>query len=377
MFAKRNLLSFDTRDISRSNLRIKDIKQVAKSDTALNSAEVGVHESRMYGSTKTSYLPFNETTRLVIKHNGHIDDSQHGARSRRIHAVYIEDGQGQRLKCPTNNLTACKAFGRHVASGGALHDEFGVHINELAEEMSKIKRFVSGSRHKTFEDDEANVIAQNAKERYHQVHSILNRLRGPRGYHAYKESWDPSIKEADDINLDELRSKFSQTTFDSRLEDGLPYAYRAHKNKQVAEFEDWANKVTEGTWAVPNEESEIQKLQELMSDTLEAGIDGQNAISALYDIVGDDALSDYIYDASQGSPEMDVRPIIYNWLEHNMPSVFDKVKGNMEAGGISQNEPTEPETSSESDSDSEQDQKLAQQESAVDPLHSMRRLAGL
>lgn len=369
MFAKRNLLNFDTRDISRSNLRLKDIKQVATSTDIIDPTDVSVQENRMFGSTKTSYLPLDQNTRLTIKHNGHIDDSQKGARSRKIHAVYIEDAEGQRLKCPTNNLTACKVLGRHVASGGQLHDEFGLHLYELVNEMGKIKRFVSGSRHKTFEDGEANQIAHDAKERYQQIHHMLHSMKGPKGYRAYKESWSPGkVDEAADFDFDELKSKFVQKSFDPRLEDGLTYAYRAHKNKQISEFEDWANKITEGSWELPDNDQKVKQLQDLMSDTLTAGIDGINATSALYDILGDDVLFDRIYDASKGSPDMDIRPIVYSWLEDNMPSVFEKVKSNMAAGGIKQNKPT---------ADVDDTREEPKTKSADDSLDSVRRLAGL
>lgn len=147
-------------------------------------------------------------------------------------------------------------------------------------------------------------------------------------------------------------------------------------NKHLNDFESWVNTVTEGTWAVPVEDLDIQKLQELMSDTLEAGIDGQNATSALYDIIGDDALFDRIYDASRGSPEMDVRPIIYSWLEDNMPSVFEKVQGNMEAGGIEQNAPA-PEEPIDPATPPAPEEQQQPQESAEDPLRTVRRLAGL
>ena len=66
-FARRNLLSFDTRDISRSNLNIKDIEQVSKADTTVDAKDVKVTESRLYGTPKTSFENVG-TARIRIIH---------------------------------------------------------------------------------------------------------------------------------------------------------------------------------------------------------------------------------------------------------------------------------------------------------------------
>lgn len=411
MFAKRNILNFDTRDISRSNLNIKDLKQISTAEapagindvnesvsrinkgdylvwkgryvgTATGKIDNGrvffnpdekefpndkgrvltlpidqvsvsnplghrVAESKLFGTTKTSYENIAPHCRLVIRHDGQINADIHGARSRRIRSIYIEDDQGQRLKCPTNSLTGARAYARHIATGGQLTDDFAQHITELVDECASLRKFVRNTQRKTFEDADAVSMIEAAKQRYGYVHSILGKLKGPRGYKFYKDSWKPAQTLQDDIDLEELRSKFVQQNFDERLEDGLPYAYRAHKAKppveqQLDEFEDWAQKVTEGTWALPDNDMAMKKLQDLMSSKLEAGIDGQNATGALYDLIGDDGLFDAIYDASRGSPEVDVRPIVTNWLQANMPSAAQKIEDNLKFSGKEKEETPPP-----------------------------------
>ena len=41
-FARRNLLTFDTRDINRSNLDLKDLKQQSKSDSTYDKDEIAI-----------------------------------------------------------------------------------------------------------------------------------------------------------------------------------------------------------------------------------------------------------------------------------------------------------------------------------------------
>jgi pyruvate/2-oxoglutarate dehydrogenase complex dihydrolipoamide acyltransferase (E2) component len=136
-----------------------------------------------------------------------------------------------------------------------------------------------------------------------------------------------------------------------------------------------------------------------MSQPLLAGVDGENATAALYDLLGDDDLSDRIYDASRGSPEMDVRPIIEMWLEDNMPDLAAKVIANSdmadeepapepeqapapEAPPAEEPAPEQdlsqapPEGEPNPDDIAAQMPKPGQTES-VDHLASLRRLAGL
>ena len=191
LFARRNLLSFDTRDISRSNLSIKDIKQITVSDKTASTHDTKVSESKMYGSTKTSYEPIAPGTRLIIRHSGSVDESIHGARSRKIQSVYVEDAEGQRFKTPFTNLRGARALGRHIACGGQINDDLSSHIVEMVQEMASIRKFMQGSRNKTFEDHEATDMVAAAKDRYKTIHHILHRMSSNRGYSVYKVSFTP------------------------------------------------------------------------------------------------------------------------------------------------------------------------------------------
>jgi len=177
----------------------------------------------------------------------------------------------------------------------------------------------------------------------------------------------------------------------------LPYVQRAYqemKNRpavesHLEEFEENLEKIAEGSWALPDDELKVKKLQELMADVLPAGVDGSNATGALYDVIGDDELFDKIHDASTGSPDTDVRPIIYDWLQANMPDVFEKVKANMESGGIDQNkpapeeptdtnaQPAEEEPTDPNEQPADEPAPQEQPQESADPLNDMRRLAGL
>ena len=66
--------------------------------------------------------------------------------------------------------------------------------------------------------------------------------------------------------------------------------------KEAEIFESWANRIVEGTWALPETPEQQDELKMLMSQPLVAGADGMNATEQLYGLVGDDELFDIIND---------------------------------------------------------------------------------
>lgn len=76
--------------------------------------------------------------------------------------------------------------------------------------------------------------------------------------------------------------------------------------KEVQMFESWVNRMTEGTWALPDTPEQQAKLQKLMGSELIAGPDGTNATEQLYDIVGDDHLFDLISAAADANPNSNI-----------------------------------------------------------------------
>ena len=131
-FAKARVLSFDTRDITKSNLEKRDYEFLGK------EKEVEpVSESNLYGTTKTSFQSVGEA-RLVIKHSAPVDQTVAGGRSHKIESIFIESSAGERFKYPIKHLNGARAMARHVSEGGKPFDSFGKYITGLSEELSKL-----------------------------------------------------------------------------------------------------------------------------------------------------------------------------------------------------------------------------------------------
>jgi hypothetical protein len=148
-FAKRRLMAFDTRDIAKDNLDRRDFeflttvsKPTAAKDTMLKPVgESVMNESQLYGTKTVSYQKLMDT-RLIIKHSHAVmDDTQPGARSRNISALFVENQDGERFKYPFIHLAGARAMQRHVANGGVPYDDVGKNIIGMSEQIAQLRSF--------------------------------------------------------------------------------------------------------------------------------------------------------------------------------------------------------------------------------------------
>jgi hypothetical protein len=347
-FAKRNMLNFDTRDVAKSNLQLKDIKQQTKADDTVNKEEINVTESRLYGTSRHSFMEVGPC-KLRIIHSDSIDEEQHGARSRKIDQIFIETPHGERFLVPHKHLGCAAALATHIAHGGEHNDDIAECMNGMVAEMGNMSHFVRSVKRRTDLDDETGQMAHAAINRYNELKNKLKRLRSPRHYLDFVENYMPESAIEEEYDVDALRERFVKKMYDERFDAALPFVYRAHKRQQESmntpmaeEFESWANGIVEGTWAMPESEEEVRQLVELMSKPLQVGVNGEDATSALYSVIGDDQLFDDIHDmADIKGEEYDCRPEVLKWVKQNMPAIVPQIEA------VMQNDKAQPQPGAE------------------------------
>jgi hypothetical protein len=127
-----------------------------------------------------------------------------------------------------------------------------------------------------------------------------------RGYAQYFESWTPADIGDETALVEDLKTMFIEQTLDARIEAALPtlakIQQRGNAMKEAEIFENWANQIMEGTWALPDTPEAQAKLDELMSQELIVGPDATNAKEQLYDVIGDDKLFDILADLAEQDP---------------------------------------------------------------------------
>ena len=227
-FAKRNLMTFDTRDVSRSNLNIKDLKNVSKADQSYAASDVSMTESRLYGTPKTSFENVG-SARIRIVHTESVNTEIRGSRARHINAIYVENAQGERFRLGFNKLAGARAMARHISEGGAPYDDIGTHISSMVTEMSELGIFVRGMRRRTFEDAVSSDMMNASISYYNAMNRQLNHLKGPRAYKTFVENFEPQAQQLDEVDLNELKERFVKKIFDDKMTAALPHVYKAYQ----------------------------------------------------------------------------------------------------------------------------------------------------
>lgn len=331
-FAKRNLLNFEPRDITRHTLKHRDLQQVSKADSTYTKDEV-VSEGLLHGTSRSSYQECGPA-RIIVRHVDRIDPERRGERSRHIKSIYLENSEGERFKLPYNNLRYARAMARHVSEGGAITDEFGQHITAIAEACSKLRPFKNSMRRRTFEDDETQTMVEAAFEYHGLLNNTLKRLGGRKGYHACKESWqaDESLVDTD-VDLESLRERFVKRVYNDQMDQALPLVQKAYKmkkeNKLAQQFESWVDSVI-------NEEVEPEygDILELLADELPVGVDAINATgnlegTILADNENYEELSTALLQLAEESSSADAREVIMSWMQQYLPRELEQITAEM------------------------------------------------
>jgi hypothetical protein len=335
-FAKRRLLSFDTRDITKGNLDKTDFQYLAQNGPKDNN----MNESAMFGSSKTSHRKL-ENTDLIIRHSEAIDPTKPGARSRKIKNLFIQNEEGERFKFPFIYLPGARAMQRHVANGGLPYDPAGENIVKTCEEILKLSDFGRKVKHSTLNDN-AHSIAEKAGTKLKQLRHHMECMSKQGYYESWKESYAPAddMMELDDATMESYKDTFTQTKFDEALADVFPILHKimqeagevdlesyvseaqiddeevtieeAGTDDEFAAFESW----TESIIGEGFSDDELAALEPLMQEPLPIGANDE-AVQALAGIgIKDPSLVKALraQAAMPNGSDVDARSTIQNYL---------------------------------------------------------------
>jgi hypothetical protein len=304
MFAKSNTKQFGLNNLNRLKYRMQSLASIQES----------LFEG-YYGTKKTSYQDQPQKTRLIIKHSKKLGEGD--ARFRNISSLFVENAEGERFKLPFRNLSAGRAMSRHVAEGGNPYDAFGQHICEMISQIKLLSGFTRANRNRDLTED-ARDLYNLAEEFKNRLQKRVKRMASRRGYHKYIEGWQPSDIEPHEEVVETVRGMFAEPRVDSRTENAAPVLAKLKQEEEMRElneFEEWTQQVTEGTWELPESRRQIRELAEMFKDEITVGPDAINATERLYNLVGDDKLYDSLAELARKSPDADARPLIQDRLK--------------------------------------------------------------
>ena len=393
LFAKRNLLTFDTRDINKSNLDIKDVKQQAKVDDVATTADTPVIESRLYGTPGRPYNSFSDqgNTKILIRHADKVNDEVRGARARRIQEIFLETERGERFLLGHTNLHGARAMAEHLNNGGQMHDEIAEHIGGLVTEMSAMSRFVRIAGKRQFEDRETSDMTQAAIQHYTQLKQKLKHLASKSHYQTFADSFTPDAPFEEDVDVDALRERFVKKIYDDRFTEALPLVYKAYKKYKAeaagqlgTELEEWADTILEDDQT--STDFDRDALKEKMKSPWLAGMDGIDVTTDLSRIFIDADIDDLLDSVRQHSDpssgqgsDFDCRVLVKQWLNDHMPEALDDLEIGQNDGSDAQTNWV-PQVSPQQDTSQEYGASTMDEPNvneAVDSLEFIRSLAGL
>jgi hypothetical protein len=365
-FAKRRLLAFDTRDISKDYLDKKDYAFLSKNSKPQSAnpntmdnpvGESIMSESQMYGTKTMSYQKLMDT-RLIIKHSKAVmDDMQPGARTRNISALFVENQDGERFKYPFIHLAGARAMQRHVANTGLPYDDIGKSIISMSEEIAQLRSFSNYVVRNDLMNSDTNSIVERGQSRLEGLREQIARLSKQSHYEAYRENFQISEQyDIPDEVIEDFVEKFTVKNFKEDIKSVFPVLYRlmqeestvgyddivAMTQEEVTEdeeqeeaydpfqkFETWAMQLGEESPVTSDDEETkaqaVKELQELVSQAFPAGIDGTNAIESLKGIIEDPQLYKGIKDTAKEDPNADLRGAIQQYLELYAPDVLEQL----------------------------------------------------
>lgn len=236
-FAVGRLLNYEAKNISKSRLDKKDFDFLAQQN---KTEEELTMESKLYGSRQKSYQDLNGA-KLIVQHTQSVDEERHGARSRNIKAIYIENSDGERYRFENNYLPGARAMARHVSNGGYTKDDHGQHISEIMAEMGQLKTFVRGVKRQDYVNEDAQDIIEKATGRYYGLKSTLESISKQKGYLNYFENFAPDEIDVTEDDLNDIKAILTRQVFDDKLQDSLGAVGKAMKlqEKKSNDFYDW------------------------------------------------------------------------------------------------------------------------------------------
>lgn len=220
MFARSNMLNFDTRDITKTNLDKRDFEYLAQ-----ENGETKMSESKLWGTSKTSFQEMGDA-KIIVRHSQPVNYNVPAGRTMHIDSIYIENAAGERFRYPHRHLNGARAMATHVANGGTVYDAIGSHISSLSEELSKLRQFKNYTQRNGLQEALSDV-SELVLTRISDIKEQISKLQRQNYYAEFAEGFSP----ANDMPIPEETvnswvDALTIRTFNEELKSVFPFIYR-------------------------------------------------------------------------------------------------------------------------------------------------------
>ena len=245
-FASQNLLTFDAKDVQKSEFDPRDFDFIRLSDSSYDTDDLEMKESIMYGTVRKSYQTIGENAKLIINHTQSIDPEVRGARSRKVESIFIERADGEKYRVPFKHVNGARSLAHHVNAGGTPYDAIGESIINNVKEMQDLSRFSRLTRKVAMESEDANTLREQAVICLRAIREHIYKLQRPAYYSQFVENFGVDVKEPlTEIDADEVKSTMTRRVWSEEIEDLVPTVTAILNSSQLAEERKLLRKVSE------------------------------------------------------------------------------------------------------------------------------------
>jgi hypothetical protein len=220
MFARSNMLNFDTRDITKTNLDKRDFEYLAQ-----ENGETKMSESKLWGTSKTSFQEMGDA-KIIVRHSQPVNYNVPAGRTMHIESIYIENAAGERFRYPHRHLNGARAMATHVANGGTVYDSIGSHISSLSEELSKLRQFKNYTQRNGLQEALSD-ISELVLTRITDIKEHIAKLQRQTYYAEFAEGFSPATDmPIPEETVNNWVDALTIRTFNEELKSVFPFIYR-------------------------------------------------------------------------------------------------------------------------------------------------------
>ena len=176
-------------------------------EEAVNNIKESKDVSKVYGTTKSSFQQIGEA-KLIIRHSAAVNENVHGARSRQIRALFVENKIGERFAYPHLHVSGARAFARHISNGGKTHDTVAEKLYSLSEDYIKLRRSANSLR---LNESVNPVWVDRLRESMQDINRTLKSMHGPKGYNnVTTKMLEEATTEIDEETIHSLQDQLAE-----------------------------------------------------------------------------------------------------------------------------------------------------------------------
>lgn len=181
-------------------------KEIDPREEVMHNIQESKDVGKLSGTTKSSFQQIGNA-RLIVRHTDSINEEKHGARTRHIKSLFIENKIGERFSYPHLHMTGARAFARHISNGGTNYDNVANGIYALSEDYLSLRRVCKEMKI----HENTNSYLTTLRNCMESINRKLKSMHGPKGYKSISTELIKENVITDMAAIEKLQQQLAET----------------------------------------------------------------------------------------------------------------------------------------------------------------------